>query len=71
MSTPNTTPAIHEALGYDDEDLAYERRYLGRRESAQPTRVLRDDTSRQAFKNLLVEDAQRMPAPRYVFGGTK
>lgn len=71
MSTQNTTPALHEALGYDDEDLAYERRYLKRNESGTPTRVLRDDTSRQAFKNLLVEDAKRPPASRYVFGGAK
>lgn len=72
MSTQNPTPALHEALGYEDADLAYERRYLGRREAHRPTRPLADPTACQAMRGGPVEGAHLPQAPRYVWkGGSK
>lgn len=71
MSTQNPTLAIHQVLGYDAEDLAYERRYLGRNDPHRPTRPLSDPTARRAMASP-TEDPRLPQAPRYVWkGGTK
>lgn len=63
------SPSVHEVLGYQDEDLAYERRYLGRRDSATPTRPLGDPTAREALLSAEQLDSRKPRASRYVWNG--
>lgn len=64
----NPTP-LHEVLGYQDEDLAYERRYLGRRDSVTPSRPLGDPTARRALLSAEQLDSLKPRASRYVWKG--
>lgn len=72
-TAPNSTdaPQPYQALGYQDEDLAYNRRYLARRQPSTPTRPLGDPTARRALLSAEKLDALKPAASRYVWKGSK
>lgn len=72
-TAPNSTdaPQPHEALGYQDEDLAYNRRYLSRKNTTTPTRPLTDPTSQRALLSAEKLDALKPRASRYVWKGAR